>query len=114
MSVPVRPTLVFDGECGFCRRMAARWRKLFDAKIDFVSFDECLLPVAKTEEFHSMVRFVGPEGTIYGGAAAVSEMLAFAGHPFWLKLYRLPVLHWMADTAYHFVGTHRKFLAKFL
>jgi hypothetical protein len=62
MSAPVRATMVYDGDCGFCRRTAARWKKRFDRQIDFISFDECLLPEAKTKEFRSMVRFVSQMG----------------------------------------------------
>ncbi len=114
MSAPVRPTIVYDGDCGFCRRTAARWKKQFDRQIDFISFDECLLPIAKTKEFRSMVRFVAPDGSIFGGASAVAEMLAFTGHPFWHRLYQLPVFRQLGDLGYTIVATHRGFFGKFL
>jgi predicted DCC family thiol-disulfide oxidoreductase YuxK len=113
MSAPVRATMVYDGDCGFCRRTAARWKKRFDRQIDFISFDECLLPEAKTKEFRSMVRFVSPDGAIHGGASAVAEMLAFSGHHVWHRLYQLPVFHQLADLGYYLVATHRGFVGRF-
>jgi predicted DCC family thiol-disulfide oxidoreductase YuxK len=114
MSAPVRPTIVFDGDCGFCRRTATRWKKRFDRQIDFISFDECLLAEAKTRDFRSMVRFIAPDGAVYGGASAVAEMFAFTGHSFWRKLYQLPVFHQLGDLGYTIVASNRGFFGKFL
>ena len=114
MSPPVPATVAFDGDCGFCRRVAARWSRRFAPRIVFVPFDDVNLPEASTQEFRSKVRFIGPDGTIYGGAHAVAEMFAFAGDPWPMRLYRIPGLRWLADTAYSIVGHHRKFFARFI
>ena len=76
-----RPTLIFDSDCGFCRRWVGR----------VVSWDRgkrlCYLPLQdakaaelsgrKSEELAMAVHLIRPDGAVYAGAAAVREAFAY-------------------------------------
>src|SRR5687768_8312263 len=32
-----RPVLIFDGDCGFCRKWIARWRQLTDDRVEYIA-----------------------------------------------------------------------------
>jgi predicted DCC family thiol-disulfide oxidoreductase YuxK len=106
-----RPTLYYDGRCGFCARWIPRWRQLTGDRVDYVAVmgDEVDLPVAP-EDVREAVHLVTPTATAPSrGAAAVAELGAYTGRlPLFRGLYRrLPGLRPVADRAYAFVARHR-------
>ena len=69
---------IFDGDCGICQssvRLAGRLR----ARVDFIpfqKFDFTNAPIGLTpERAESEVVFVTPAGNVWGGAAAVAQIL---------------------------------------
>lgn len=75
------PTLIFDSDCGFCRRWVGRvvsWDRrkrlrylpLQDAKAAELSG-------RKREELAMAVHLVRPDGAVFAGAAAVRETFAY-------------------------------------
>ena len=114
VSVPPRkPTLVFDGECGFCRFWIARWRTATGERVDYVASQGLEIPQRfpeiPREEFSQSVQFIDTDGAVYPGAEAVLRSLAV--NPKWrwgLWAYRnVPGWGWITERCYRFVAGHR-------
>lgn len=75
---PARPTLVFDGRCGFCRRWVGRVAALdHRALLDLVPLQDAkVLAVTgqSVERLKTAVHFVRHDGFVFAGAAAVREV----------------------------------------
>jgi len=102
-----KPLLVFDGDCGFCRRWVLRWKHVAGEKIEFQPFQE-LQGHAQSAEFPKAVHLLEPDGTVSRGAEAIFRMLKIAGHPGWLWMYRrFPGFSTVTKFLYDLVAGHR-------
>ena len=83
METPQKPLLVFDGECGFCRRLASRWYEKTGEQIDFASYNEIAdnFQQISIEEFKKEIKLIYPEGRVYGGAAAAFKVIEHSKSP---------------------------------
>ena len=72
-----KPLLVFDGECGFCRKLASSWQEKAGEQIDFAPYDEIYAdyPEIPIEEFRKEIKLIYPGGRVYGGAAAAFKVI---------------------------------------
>lgn len=117
-SPPPKPLLIFDGDCGFCRRWVARWQRATGGLVDYLPYqDESIaakFPEIPRADFERAVGFIRVDGTVYSGAEAVFRSLAEAGKERWLlKLYeRYPGFSELAELLYEEVAEHRAFLSK--
>jgi predicted DCC family thiol-disulfide oxidoreductase YuxK len=117
-SPPPRPRLIFDGDCGFCRRQAARWRRATGDAVDYLPFqDETVAkqhPEIPREEFERSIHLIFPDGSVCSGAEAVFRSLAAGGvHRRLLWCYRkVPFFAGLADLIYKQVAARRRFLSK--
>jgi lipase maturation factor 1 len=77
---PARPLLLFDGDCGFCRRWILRWRALTGDRVDYAPSQEAgsRFPEIPVEDFRRSVQLVLPDGRVFSGAEAVFASLSFA------------------------------------
>lgn len=109
--ITLRPILVYDGNCDFCRFWVDRWRRMAYTEVDFEPYQQ--LPA----HFHGISRdqfaqsvYLITQYRRLKGAAAVFEVLAIGGNDFWNRLYYNVVL---ADTVfeagYRFVASNRDF-----
>jgi predicted DCC family thiol-disulfide oxidoreductase YuxK len=104
------PTLVYDGDCGFCTTSAGLARRIAPA-VDVVAWqltDLDELGVAASDAA-AAVQLVADDGTVYGGAAAVAALLVVAGG-LWAvlgRLLRLPVVRSVAEVVYRLVARYR-------
>ena len=106
----VRPTLAFDGDCGFCTS-SARWlaRRLPD-DVDVVPWQRADLPALGITEAQAAaaVQWVDGDGRV-GGAAAIGRALHAAGGPWrplgWLA--QVPPTGWVAEGLYRLVSRNR-------
>ena len=73
-----RPVMVFDGDCGFCRRWIARWQHATGDRIEYAAFqdDASRFPGVPREQFAQAVHLVEPDGRVTRGAEAVARTLA--------------------------------------
>ena len=80
---PQKPLLVFDGECGFCRRLASKWYVKTGEQIDFVPYNEIsdIYQHFSIAEFKKEIKLIYPEGKIYGGAAAAFKVIDHSDSP---------------------------------
>ncbi len=68
-----RPVLIYDGDCGFCRKWIARWQESTGDSVDYITSQQAapLYPEIPSEDFDRSVQLVMPDGTRLSGAAAV-------------------------------------------
>ena len=118
MEAKQKPLLVFDGECGFCRRLASKWREKTGEQIDFVPYNEIPGNVRhiSIEEFKKEIKLIYPEGRVYGGADAAFRVVEHTNSP--LKVlswfYRhIPFFDSVSEWVYKIVARNRgrKFFA---
>lgn len=104
--------MVFDGECGFCRRWIQRWRCATGDVIEYAPYQDAAsrFPHVPSAEFARAVHLVEPDGRTTSGAEAVFGALAHAGRRWPLALYRrLPPVASLSDAFYRAVANHRGF-----
>ena len=63
----VKPLLVYDGDCGFCRLWIARWQSFTGNRIEYAPFQEVAerFPQIPREDFERSVQLLMPGGDIY-------------------------------------------------
>ena len=117
-SPPPKPRLIFDGDCGFCRRWAARLRRATGDAVDYLPFqDETVArdhPEFSREKFGQALHLILPDGSVCSGAEAVFRSLAAGGvHRWLLWCYRkIPFFAGLTDWMYRQVAARRQFLSK--
>ncbi len=108
---PEKPLLLFDGDCGFCKRWVERWKSLTGDRLDYAPSQEAgpRFPEISAEEFRRSVQLVLPDGRVFEGAEAVFVSLSFAPRRGWLlTAYRsVPGLAAVTEFAYGVIARHR-------
>ena len=109
-------TLLFDGDCPFCRLMVNRWRGTLERRgFELVPLQtewvrrRLDLPEA---ELLSEMRVLTPDGRVLGGAAALVHVWGkiWWAWPLWL-LALVPGAKWLLDRAYRWVAERRMCLS---
>ncbi len=111
------PVMLWDGECGFCRRWVLRWQRITGERVDYHPWQSVhsRFPEIPTSEYEKAVFLVDIDGSISSGAAAV--LRALAEHPEYKGLYKwyqksatfAAITEWM----YRRVANNRRFLSRF-
>lgn len=78
MESPVKPLLIFDGDCHFCRLWIVRWQEATGDAVDYAPWQEVAqrFPEIPPEDFTRSVVLVEPDGGVFRGAEAVLRSLA--------------------------------------
>jgi predicted DCC family thiol-disulfide oxidoreductase YuxK len=107
----MRPLLLYDGDCGFCRGWIRRWRLALGERVEMRPFQEAAAehPELPLEELRRAVHYVDAEGRVHRGAEAVFRALANEPSKRWmLSCYeRVPGWRWAAERCYALVARHR-------
>jgi predicted DCC family thiol-disulfide oxidoreductase YuxK len=105
-------TLIYDGNCGFCRRWVERVRR-WDrhgrlATLPYQAPDlEARFPQVSRADCVQRIHLVEPTGTVHRGAAAGREVLRrLPGGWFWTLPLRLPGASGVAERIYRWIA-HR-------
>jgi predicted DCC family thiol-disulfide oxidoreductase YuxK len=113
-STPDKPTLVYDGDCSFCKLWIQRWQNLTEARVQYSPFQEAAaqFPTIPRESFARSVQLILPDGEVLSAAHAVLRTLTFAPGWAWvLWIYRrLPGAATVFELVYGWVARHRNFL----
>ncbi len=110
---PQRPLMIFDGDCGFCRRWIRRWQQETRDAVDYRPSQSpdvaAAFPEIPAERYVRAVHLVEPDGRVSAGAEAVVRTLAVGGASRWpLRIYeRVPLAAPVAEGAYRVVAAHR-------
>lgn len=110
-----KPVLLFDGDCGFCRRWAESWRILAEGRAEVEPYQSRAhdFPEIPAEEFKKSVYFFEPVRTSRA-AEAVFRLLAYSsGNRFGLWCYeKVPGFRFVSEKIYSFVAGRRAFFSK--
>jgi lipase maturation factor 1 len=108
---PSRPVLIYDGDCAFCRRWVARWRRITGEAVEYVAIGDVggRFGQIRRSAFERSVWLVEPDGTIAAGAQAVFRALALSGRERgWLWAYQhVPGFAGASEGCYRFVAARR-------
>ncbi len=115
---PVKPLLVYDGDCNFCTLWIRRWRQLTGDAVDYLPAQDPRIaerfPEIPQASYAAAVQLVTTDGLVYAGAEAVFRTLAH--HPRWQWLLRAyetsPVVAGVTERAYRFVAEHRPLFSR--
>ncbi|MCP3059123.1 lipase maturation factor family protein [Myxococcus sp. K38C18041901] len=105
--------LLYDADCGFCRRWVARWKQRSDGSVRFVPGRSWLLLLLgiPRRNMRRATQLVEPSGRVTQGAEAVFRALARS--PRWLtrgmaKLGLLPGMLGMSQVVYGVIARNRR------
>ena len=58
--------LVYDGDCAFCRRWIARWRRVTGERVEYGPYQEVAgrFPALPLERLQSAVQLIEPDGRV--------------------------------------------------
>jgi predicted DCC family thiol-disulfide oxidoreductase YuxK len=112
-----KPTLIYDGECGFCSRWIERWRLSTGDRVDYVTSQEASpkFPGISGGELAEAVQWVGADGERLSGAPAVFAALATSsasGRALRTLYEDTPAFARAADAAYGFVARNRMLFSR--
>ncbi|MDQ8181094.1 DCC1-like thiol-disulfide oxidoreductase family protein [Pelagicoccus sp. SDUM812005] len=110
-----RPLLVWDGDCGFCKRCVRTWRRWTKGAIDDCTYQSGGYPKTGPyrPDFQKRIYLFEPNGYIYSGAAAAFRSLQSARLRFLDRWYRSsPRFAALSERAYAFVAKHRSAFSK--
>ena len=114
-----KPMLIYDGDCGICKRLVSKWRGKTGDRIKYVPYQE----ISETqlgislEELEKEVKFIHSDGRIIGGAAAAFTVIEHTKSP--LKVlawfYRhIPLFDLLSEWIYRIVSRNRKVFSRIL
>lgn len=111
--VPAVPgwTLIYDGECGFCRRLVdlvLRWDRA--GRLATVPFQGVVLERygVSREAAEQAMQLVAPSGAVWSGAAAARELTALLPRLRPLGwLFRVPGAMFLAERTYRWIARNR-------
>jgi predicted DCC family thiol-disulfide oxidoreductase YuxK len=116
MKQVTKPLLIYDGDCGFCRRWIARWGSQTGESVEYAPFQEVAseFPEISKERFEASVQLVEPGGKVSSGAEAVFRTLAYApGRRWMLWMYeKIPGASPISEWSYRLVAEHRTFFSR--
>ena len=109
----MKPVLIYDGDCDFCRYWVGRWQSRTGDAVDYRSSHEVPENYSDipAENFGQAVQFVDEQGRIFSGAGAVFRCLAHGRGWQWAAMsnLRVPGFALLTETAYDFFAGHRRF-----
>lgn len=114
MSGAQRPVLIYDGECGICRR-SVRWVRARDPehRVETIPYQDPSVgrrfPEIPAERLEAAIQLVRPDGRRFEGARAVEELLGLL--PGWripALLFRVPGVRRLARRVYARVARSRR------
>ena len=114
-AIDARPTLIFDGDCGFCRRWVARWRRQTGRRVQYIPFQRLggRFPELSREECEKAIQFIDSGGRVFSGADAVTRLHDYGlrgGHALGVLL-SLPPIIWVLRIGYKLVARNRSFFS---
>lgn len=108
---PMRPLLIWDGQCGFCKYWVIRWRHLTGHSIRYVPYQRIHQRIDEIpeNEFRKAVRLIETDGKIYSGAHAAYRVLHYT-HRWNFLLAGYKKYTWFrkaSDMGYRFISNNR-------
>jgi predicted DCC family thiol-disulfide oxidoreductase YuxK len=113
-NLPEKPLLIYDGDCGFCKKWISLWQKLTQNKVEYRTSQEVSshFPQISQEQFDKSVVLITPVGNHYTGAEAVLRSLVVEPTLKFprvlLKLYeKFQPFRWISEKTYSLIAENR-------
>jgi lipase maturation factor 1 len=111
-----RPVMVFDGDCRFCRRWVARWRRSTKNRVAYIAYQRIggKYPDLSPESCEQAVQFRESSGQIHGGADAVVRLFDYGlpgGRAARLILSQPPII-WFLRAGYRIIAKRRSLFSR--
>ena len=110
------PTLIYDGDCGICKRWVGYWSALTGPQVVYRPYQEVAhdFPAIPPDAFRRSIQFIDSDGAVHAGAAATFKVLRFVpGRRAWWWLYaQIPGVAPASEFSYAFFARHRGLLSK--
>lgn len=114
---PERPTLIYDGACGFCQRsvdLVRRWDR--EQRFVFIPFQDQARVAAFAIPLPALaaaMHLLLPDGRVFAGADAVPEILRLLpGKGSWAWVFRVPGVPFVARRLYGWIARRRRCLVR--
>lgn len=110
MLIPVLGHVIYDGNCGFCRRVVGWVRRRAGIRLNYIPSDNA--PPEYKAVGQQSVLLLDAQGRFYQGAGAVFKMREILGSPFVWNFYQTH--RWFAalsETGYRLVSLARPVLS---
>jgi len=108
---PVKPLILFDGYCGFCRKWVGWWRALTGDRVLYEPYQEAgpRFPEIDPQRYTQSLQLVQPDGLVLQGAEAVIQSLEGIFYLRWLSwAYRhVPGFSILSEWLYRKVAENR-------
>jgi len=112
-----RATLIYDGECGFCRdavALVARWDRAH--RVAFVPFQDEKAVAAfglPLPALAAAMHLILPDGRVFAGADAAAAVLPLLAGKRWLaRVFALPGILPLARRGYAWIARRRRCLVR--
>ena len=109
--VEPRGLLIFDGECGFCRRWVNNMTSWFTKHPTPIAWQNANLPELglTPEQCSAAVQFVDANLKVSSGSDAAARVLIVAGFPYNVagRIILVPGIRSMAQATYRWVANNR-------
>jgi predicted DCC family thiol-disulfide oxidoreductase YuxK len=111
---PSKPLLIWDGECGFCRRWILRWQAITGEWVEYAPLQEPSLwlrfPEVARADCERAVHLIEPDGRVSRGAEAMVRSLAECTSYRWMRwsYEGVPGVAAAAEAAYGVVARNRR------
>ncbi|PYV43571.1 MAG: hypothetical protein DMG06_10115 [Acidobacteria bacterium] len=116
MSSQLKPLLVYDGDCSFCRWWIVRWKHSTGDLVEYAPFQEVgfQFPQIPKERFRHGVQLIEPSGQVFSGAEAVFRALAYSRGKGWMLWFysTIPGVAALSEWLYQFISHHRSGFSK--
>src|SRR5436305_646781 len=110
----MKPVLLYDGDCGFCKSWILRWRAWTQDEVDYEPYQTCVerFPRISKHDCEQAVHLVEANGEISKGAEAVFKTISYSpdspqkSWPLWI--YRnIPGVKSVSEFSYKLVARNR-------
>ncbi len=110
-NLPLKPILLYDGNCGFCRKWVGRWKILTKDQVLYEPYQEAAsrYPEIDPRRFTQSVQLVQTNGEVFQGAEAVFKSLESVIYLRWLiwSYGRVPGFAGLSEWVYRKVAENR-------
>ncbi len=108
---PLKPLLLYDGDCGFCRKWIGRWKALTGDRVFYEPYQEAAarFPEIDPRRFTESLQLIQPDGGVLQGAEAVFKSLEGVIYLRWLNwgYGRVPGFAGLSEWVYRKVAENR-------
>src|SRR5438128_497586 len=109
----LKPLMIWDGDCHFCRRWIERWREITRGEVDYEISQKVgdRFPEIPREQFERSVIYVETDGAVFSGAEAVFRSLRCRSSKTWLawSYYHVRGFASVSESFYKIISLNRRF-----